>query len=175
MQKIIFISGVPGTGKTTLAHKIAIKYKIDKVVSLDIIKLSIKMFVNDDYINTTTHEAYKIENLSVIDGFIKHCNIINSYFVDIIKKIKDNVLIVEGATITKEFINNFKEYECYHINLNVDDKEMLISRYKEKLKLRKSNWIENIDVIMEINEYLKNSFKNNINISECDVNESIFY
>lgn len=174
MQKIIFISGVPGTGKTTLAYKMALKYKIDKVVSLDILKASIKTFFNDKYINTTTHEAYKIDNLNIIDGYLKHCKVINNYYTKIIKNIKDKVIIVEGATITQEFINEFNEYECKNINLFVDNKEALIKRYNEKMKLRKSNWIENINEIMTINKYLKNNLKNNIEMEKGEVDESIF-
>lgn len=174
MQKILFISGVPGTGKTTLAYEMALKYKIDKVVSLDILKICLKTYINNDYINTTTHEAYKIENVDVITGYQRHCKIINSYFVNIIKGIKDNSMIVEGATVTEEFIKQFEGYECHLINLYVDDKEVLLNRYKEKMKVRKSNWIQNINEIMIINEYLKDNSSNNVNITRRVIDESMF-
>ena len=38
MENLILIGGIPGTGKTTLAYELAIKNKIDKVVSIDTIK-----------------------------------------------------------------------------------------------------------------------------------------
>ena len=74
--KIIFIAGVPGIGKTTLSYQLALHYHIDKVISLDVIKEAAKTFIpniNDPYLNSTTHESYKIENISPIAGFIKHC------------------------------------------------------------------------------------------------------
>lgn len=174
MQKIIFISGVPGTGKTTLAYKMALKHKIDKIVSLDLLKVTLKTFYDDKYINTTTHEAYKLENLDVIEGFLKHCNVVNNYYEKIIKNIKDKTIIVEGATITQDFINKFNEYDCRNINLYVKNKDSLIKRYKKKMKQRKSNWIDNINEIMKINQYLKDSLKNNIEMEEGIIDESIF-
>ena len=163
MNKIIFLGGIPGTGKTTLAYKLALEYKIDKVISLDILKTVLKEYENDSYINTTTHEAYKIDNLSVIDGFLKHSKIINDYFYKFIKKFNDKVMIVEGATITKEFTRLFQEEEVCYINLVVDEQEELVRRYKEKMKLRKSKWLDNLDNILEIDAYLKSQADININ------------
>lgn len=174
MQKIIFISGVPGTGKTTLAYKMALKYKIDKVISLDVLKAFLKTYENNDYINTITYEAYKIENLDVVEGYKKHCKIINKYFSNVLKNIEDKIMIVEGATITKDFIKQFEGYECYWINLYVNCKQKLLDRYKQKMKIRKSNWIKSINEIMIINKYLKENSNNNINIEEMNIDESVF-
>ena len=179
MTKIIFLGGIPGTGKTTLAYKIALKYKIDKVISLDILKTVLNEYENDPYINTTTHEAYKIDNLTVTDGFLKHSKIINGYFYKFIKKFNDKIIIVEGATITKEFTNLFIEDDICYINLVVDDIEELIRRYKEKLKIRKSKWLDNLDTILKINDFLKEQADKNINsINDNEVeeyiNESLF-
>ena len=160
MNKIIFLGGIPGCGKTTMAYKLALKYHIDKVISLDVLKEIIKIQNNNPYINTTTHEAYKIEDLDVISGFVKHCKIINEQYVKIIKNFsKDKVIIVEGATITEEFVNKFSEYECCYINLYLDNTDMLIERYKSKMKIRCGNWIENIDNILKINDYLTSHAK----------------
>lgn len=44
MNTIIFLGGIPGTGKTTLAYHLATKYRIDKVLSLDIMKSILKEY-----------------------------------------------------------------------------------------------------------------------------------
>ena len=174
MSKIIFLGGIPGTGKTTLAYKLALKYKIDKVISLDILKTILKEYEDDKYINTTTHEAYKIDDLSVVDGFLKHSHIINEYFYKFIQKFNDKVMIVEGATITKEFTLLFPDDEVCYINLIVEEKEELVRRYQEKMKLRKSKWLDNIDNILEINDYLIGQADKNINsVNDREVEEFI--
>ena len=174
MSKIIFLGGIPGTGKTTLAYKLALKYKIDKVISLDILKTILKEYEDNTYINTTTHEAYKIDDLSVVDGFLKHSNIINEYFYKFIQKFNDKVMIVEGATITKEFTLLFLDDEVCYINLIVEEKEELVRRYQEKMKLRKSKWLDNIDNILEINDYLIGQADKNINsVNDKEVEEFI--
>lgn len=171
--KLILIGGVPGTGKTTIAYKLALKLKIDKVISTDMIKIFAKTYNKDldKYIFTTTHEAYKIDNLSVIEGYLKHSKSINNLLIAVLKNTKDNIVIIEGGTINKEFINMIdkKQYEVLYINLTTS-KEELIKRYKQKEKIRKSNWIKNIDIINEINDYLKDT---NITIINNNVDKTL--
>ncbi len=184
MNTIIFIGGIPGTGKTTLAYKLALEYRIDKVISLDTIKNTLKEFVitKDKYVFTTTHEAYSIENLSVVDGFIKHTRSINKYFYQVIGKfLKEKVIIVEGATITNEFVNTFKKSNIIYINLYLKNNDYLIDRYNSKARMRKGKWIDNIEKINLINDYLMSQSLINIESSkEClndvrrYIDESIF-
>lgn len=171
--KLILIGGVPGTGKTTLAYKLALNLKIDKVLSTDMIKIFAKTFNNDydKYLFTTTHEAYKLDNLSVIDGYLKHSKSINNLVLDILKNIKDNIIIIEGGTINKEFVNMIDKnnYEIVYLNLTTSKQELL-RRYQQKAKLRESTWIQNIAIIDEINNYLK---KDNINIINNNVDRTL--
>jgi len=161
--KLILIGGVPGTGKTTIAYSLALKLGIDKVISTDVVKAVTKLDKaksyqknSNKYIFTTTHEAYTLENLSVIAGYLKHSRVINEIILKLINNIKDNIVIIEGSTLNKEFLNMIDKnnYDVIYINLTLSPDE-LINRYKKKEKIRKSNWIENINVIEEIDEYLK--------------------
>lgn len=155
--KLILIGGVPGTGKTTLAYNLALRFKIDKVLSVDMIKNFAKAYDDsfDKYILTTTHDAYKLEQIGIIDGYLKHCRAVNSVVLKILSCIKDNIVIVEGTTINKEFIDMLdkNKYEISYLNLYLP-KEKLLERYELKSKLRKSNWVDNIKVIEKLNEYL---------------------
>ena len=177
-MKIIFLGGIPGVGKTTLAYKLALKYNIDKVISLDILKNILKVYEKNEYLRTTTHEAYKIENLEIVEGFIKHSLIINNYFYKLIKNFQDNILIVEGATITQDFVNLFKDDQVCYLNLIINKREVLIKRYKQKLKLRKGKWLENIEAILKIDAYLRKQAKINIDTENLErvekiINESL--
>ena len=73
-MKIILLGGVPGVGKTTISNYLAIKYGISTVINIDVIKQTLKLFIdsNEKYLYTTSHDASSIENLSVTDAYLKH-------------------------------------------------------------------------------------------------------
>lgn len=170
MCKLILLGGIPGVGKTTIAYRLASIYKIDKVLSIDILKNVFKKFIKDDkYLYTTTHEAYKVEGLDIVGGFIEHSKVINNYVLDILDSFKnERIIILEGATLTNDIINKLSEYEVYYFNLYLDNKEDLINRYKSKMKIRKGKWIDNIENILKINDYLISSSEINIKSSNVD-------
>ena len=166
--KIIFIGGVPGSGKTTLSKHISLLFNIDKVINLDLFKQFLSPFLDDNtYFNTTTHNAYKIENLDYITGFKKHSESVLNEFIkykNILKK--ESILIIEGAQLTPDIIYMFSDFDILYFNLN-GDKDSLIYRYNNRT--RQSNWIENIDCILSIQEYLSKFdviqvYNNNINL-----------
>ena len=175
MKKIILLGGVPGVGKTTIAYNLAVKIKVDKVISIDVVKQILMSFVpknKEPYLYTTTHESYLLENVSIIEGYLKHSRTINSYICNLIENFQDNILIIEGATVNKEIIDMYdnKKYKILYFNIYANEKE-LIRRYNEKSKIRKGNWIDNIKVIKTIDNYLKEN--SSINIENNDFNLSV--
>lgn len=151
----------------------AIRLKIDKVISTDLLKAFVKIYNLDfdKYILTTTHEAYKLENLTVIEGYLKHSIKMNEIVLNVLNNINDNVIIIEGSTINKIFIDKIdkSKYDTIYFNLHLPVKD-LIKRYKIKGKIRKSNWIENIANIEEISKFL---YKENNNIINLNLEETL--
>lgn len=165
--KLILIGGIPGTGKTTISYKIALKLKIDKVINIDLLKIIVKTCNSDldKYFYTTTHEAYKLDNLSVIDGYLRHSEIVNKLVINVLDNIKDNIVIIEGATINEDFINRLdkNKYDLIYINL-LCPYDILQDRYILKNKIRKGRWSDNLTNIKIIDKYLKNTKYNILNV-----------
>ena len=172
-MKIILLGGVPGAGKTTISNYLAIKYGISTVINIDVIKQTLKLFIdsNEKYLYTTSHDASRIENLSVIDAYLKYSKAINKYIELLLKNIKDRIIIIEGVTVNNDLYRELSEnYNVFYVNL-YSTKNELLNRYEVKNKLRSSNWIDNIDIISEISEYLLINSK--LNILSCDLDTTL--
>lgn len=160
-QKVIFISGIPGTGKTTLSYYLGYQLSIDKILNIDTMKAIDQMFISKSespYLYSTTHESYQIENSPYVDGFKKHCKVFCDQITDLLNHdyIQDKIVLIEGAQIIPELLNKIDstKYETHFLTLYTKNKEFLLNRYRKKALLRPYNWIENINIILEIQDYL---------------------
>lgn len=177
---LLFIGGIPGTGKTTTAYRLALEFGIDKVISMDVLKALWSSYIpqnKEPYLYTTTHEAYRLENLSPVDGFLKHCKLMQSLFLELLPSFTDEkCVIIEGAQITSDILKDIcsSHFNTVYLNLYCKDKDFLISRYYRKERMRHYGWIENIDTILQLQEYLLlDESANHINICENDHLETV--
>ncbi len=153
MDKIIVVTGVSGCGKSFISKKLALDFKIDKIIDVDTVIAVCKIFVSKDqnkYLFTTSHEAWKIENIDPIEAYKKYQSAVSKYLQQLVSYIKDNLFIIEGTQINLETINALKsKHHILHINLYATKKQLL-TNYKNKAKLRSSNWIENINITQQL-------------------------
>lgn len=160
--KVIFICGAPGTGKTTLAIKLAERLGIDQVVSSDIVRAVLRSLSNesnDPLLFSVTHDSWKhfggknFENMW--KGFIAHCNYLFPVFNSILDKSlsEGRSIIFEGSHITPSFLKKVGVDNTFSILLTVKDDSSLLERYALKNLPRTvsySGWKNNFDVIRYI-------------------------
>lgn len=176
--KIIFLSGVPSSGKTTIARKLALSLNIDKIIDLDCLKYTCCTFVDknqDPYLWSTSHEAWSIENLSNISGFNKYSSAIQNQLLNTLKFLKkEKYIIVEGAQLTPKILQKIakNEFNFIYFYIYPKNKNKLIKNINKKLKNRQGNWLKNLDKIWEIHEYLFNQ-KNQIKILNSNLNTTV--
>lgn len=181
--KVICIGGIPGTGKTTLSYHLAAIFHVDKVINIDTLKATLKSLkVNSDpYLLTTSHEAYKLENIGPITGYYRYSNALNSYVVSLLKSLSnERLVIIEGVTVNDQLIEllNQERIDYLYFLLTTNHRD-LKKRYLEKSKLRKSNWLEHLDILWQIEKELKQShgilIKNNYKNQAIQKMEEIIY
>jgi len=156
---VICIGGIPGTGKTTLSYQLATIFKIDKVINIDLLKSTLKALQIDTnpYLTTTSHEAYKIDNLDPISGYYRYCEVLNQYVVSVLKSLSnEQLVIVEGVTVNDQLIKQLRSENIPFIYfLLTTTHHELEKRYLEKGKLRKSSWLKHLDILWQIEKELK--------------------
>jgi 2-phosphoglycerate kinase len=177
--------GSPGTGKTTLAFRLASLMNIDQVVSTDVLRTTLRSIYNKDtnkLLFTVTHEAWKLYGEKTYDNIYKayydHCTSLYPYIKYVIDKAREEGrdLIIEGAHIIPYNYDELKlkGFNVYPIFLSVSEKESLLDRYVQKNKIRShhyAGWNDNYDIIRYIeHRNLLNviNMKKNIHVINTD-------
>ncbi|MBT3405387.1 AAA family ATPase [archaeon] len=175
-NRLILIGGCPGTGKTTLAIKLADKLGIDQVVSTDTVRACLKSVSDCDsnpFLFTVTHEAWKIlgerTNENIWGGFLKHCEIIYSSLKFIINKsaIEGRDVIIEGAHLIPNFCKfiDTSKFDVHFFFLRVESDSGLIRRFDLKNSCRRINysgWGKNLKIIRFIEGKIFKKLPNNV-------------
>lgn len=182
----IFLSGVPGTGKTTLAMKLAERLKIDQVVSTDTIRFVLRS-VSDESKNPilfgVSHDSWRYfgekNAQNIWKGFSAHCEFIFPVMVYMINKSfeEGRSIIFEGVHITPAFLKGLDFFNIFSFFISVSEDSVLRERYLMKNASRSiphNGWEKNFDVIRFIEHKIleeKNCFDKVI--ENKDVLESI--
>jgi len=170
---VILINGVPGSGKTTIAYKLAAILEIEEVIQTDTIKEVFKVINHPEIALSTTHSAWKFfgekNKHNVIKGFKEH----TKYFEDFLLKIieitekEGKNIIIEGVHATPRLYSLIETKNKISFFLNIDESNRLVrcDIKNSKRKVKNTDWYNNSDVISFLNSYLKKeAVKNNVNI-----------
>ncbi|MDD5418207.1 MAG: AAA family ATPase [Candidatus Nanoarchaeia archaeon] len=160
---IIIINGVPGSGKTTIAHRIASLLGIDLVIQTDTIKEIFRMHNLPEISYTNTHEAWKFissekTSNTVIAGFRKHAEFYERYISKLAEVCHEKKhIIIEGVQATPKLFDMIKSDEKMGFYLKIPEKEEHLGRFELKNLMRReknSKWYANYNSITLIEEHL---------------------
>lgn len=166
---VILINGVPGSGKTTIAYKLAAILEIEEVIQTDTIKEVFKVINHPEIALSTTHNAWKFfgekNKHNVIKGFKEH----TKYFEDFLLKIieitekEGKNIIIEGVHATPRLYSliETKNKISFFLNINESSRLMRCDVKNSKRKVKNTDWYNNSDVISFLNYYLKEESEKN--------------
>jgi 2-phosphoglycerate kinase len=183
--------GQPGTGKTTLAYKLAASLEIDQVLSTDILRTALKSVYREEtnkLLFTVTHESWQLYGEKTYDNiyqaYYDHCINLYPYINYVLSKscAEDRNIIIEGVHVMPFNYDklDIAGFDVHPIYLSVSEKDNLIDRYKQKNahRLKKyDGWSDNYDIIryIEHRNLLKMvSLKKDVVVLDCDTIDNIF-
>ena len=138
---VILINGAPGSGKTTLAFKLADKLSIDQVIQTDTLKLFFRINNHSPISLIPSHEVWKLFGKKTSENIIKSFNIHTISFERFLLKAvnltqeEGKDIIIEGVHATPKLFNSITYKNKIGFFLDVSEKE-LIKRYDQKNEKR---------------------------------------
>jgi 2-phosphoglycerate kinase len=160
---VILISGVPGSGKTTVSLELARIFGIEQIIQTDTIKEIFQVNGYEPISYTSTHSAWRHfgeKNVNnIIKGYCAHSACFEQLLLRLISltQEKGKHIIVEGAQITPRLFSQIQTQKI-GFYLYVNDPTEHLSRFAQKNGRRTKtniNWGENYDAIRTIDLYLR--------------------
>lgn len=141
-NKIIFIGGVPGVGKTSISGMIARRFDIDIMLSTDYLREFVRPLVKDenarDILSVSVYEAWKKfgekSDENIIKGYLKQsdyiCNGISAV-IDRAVKNGEN-LIVESLYFNEPLAETIKQKGVCAAYIHISDFQTHTNRLNER-------------------------------------------
>lgn len=190
---IVFISGVPGVGKTTISYELLKRFNTFRIIEeTDLIREVLRgynSFLNQEFPKQSYDILSKVKitdhtKLLSLDEAIQQCNIMRSSFESIVDRQKRKGIssIINGVHIVPETLNGLAENRnVIYINLYVTNEHALYNRLFNRNP--ESYMINHVSFIYKANidlytstEKLSAKFPylfNNVDVTELSVDETI--
>jgi 2-phosphoglycerate kinase len=139
---IIFISGIPASGKSTLAVKLAAKLNFKVCIGVDEIKEVVKHYDKNPFIKRSSHNCWQLlgarSDKNILKGYEKYCFGMTAGVSAIInqsRKTGEN-LIIEGVQLLPKLYSKFNNFNCFHFVLVSNFDRLHQNRIKQKITER---------------------------------------
>jgi 2-phosphoglycerate kinase len=190
---IVFISGVPGTGKTTISYELLRKFSEFRIIEeTDIIREVLRGY--NEYIKDTFNDMASIifnklaiadhTKLLTIDEAKQQCEYMKKSFEHIIARQKRKGIpsIINGVHIVPEVLNGINDnIDIVYVNLFINNKNAICNRIANRDL--KSYMLDHIPLIYQTNcdLYLSTAklsqsagfVFNNIDVTDLSINETL--
>lgn len=159
---IVFISGVPGVGKTTLSYELLRRFSQFRLIQeTDLIREILRGY--NDYVKTEAGDKRNINLVEIYDNtkFLNYeeasiqCKYMKYSLIEIIRRQRRRGIstIINGVHIIPEVLEDLAYYNnVVFINLFISDKDKFVNRFDNRCKEKYS--IHNIEYIFNTNHEL---------------------
>ncbi len=178
---VVFINGIPGTGKTTVAHKLAAKLAVEEIIQTDFLKQVFRYLEHDEHAYMASHQAWRLfgkkTRENVLKGFEYCVDFFEPWIVGLanLSRQRLQTVIVEGVQATPKVFQKIVGEKIGFFLVN--DEKTHRSRLHSKNRKRTNPhnlFTEHYDVIQIINQHLTKQAKKNgfIIIKNNDSNQT---
>lgn len=139
---LIIISGVPNTGKSTIAIKLAAKLNWSVCVGVDQMKEVVKKYDSNPYIKRSSHDCWELigkrTKRNILLGFKRYCKGIEVGVDPIIdrSKITGENIILEGVQLLPELFKKIKGFNKVYILIRSNFDREHYGKMDKKIKMR---------------------------------------
>lgn len=161
---IIIISGVPNTGKSTVAVKLASKLDWSVCVGVDQIKEIIKKYDRNPYLKKSSHDGWELIGKrtirNILLGYQRYCKGLEAGMMQIIErsKVTGENIILEGVQLLPNFYKNIHGFNKIYILIksNFDKKhyKKIIKKIEQRHKIQADVWSKRDSELKLIQNYL---------------------
>jgi 2-phosphoglycerate kinase len=161
---LIIITGVPATGKSTLAIQLAAKLDWKIALGADEIKAIMKKYDKNKYLRTSSHNAWKLlgerNKRNILEGFKRYSLALKPGVDIVIKKSKKTGenLIIEGVHLVPRLYREISGFNKLFIVVKSDFSYGHLDRIKNKVFERHNKQPDVWSDKMEIFSMMENKF-----------------
>ena len=173
---LIIISGVPATGKSTLAIQLAAELNWKIALGADEIKAIMKKYDKNKYLRKSSHDAWKLlgekNQKNILEGFRRYSLALKPGVEIVINKSKKTGenLIIEGVHLIPSLYREVKGFNKLFVVVKSDFSRGHLSRIQNKVFERHSRQIDVWTGRMEIFSIMENRFfKQRVNSKDLHI------
>jgi len=165
---VVFVTGCPGVGKSTLAFQLASILKIDSVLQTDLLKEIWKVSNNSLLACDCSHNVWKLLGKPTKNNIIKGYELHTGEFQDAVYKIvhtfqsEGRGVIIEGVQAAPKIFKTIEGTNKIGIYLKLLPKRQQFTRFDIKNSSRKvgnDTWYQNYNYMKVIDDYASKQAK----------------